>query len=74
MTTFNGNCMSGSTKGKSHELTLREQEIIGLVKTGLSDKQIAFRLGLSAYTVNNHMRHIMAKLGVHSRIGAIYQK
>ena len=59
-------------KGRRSELTVREREIIGLVRIGLSDKQIAFRLGLSPYTVNNHIRHLMAKLGVHSRIEAVY--
>ncbi len=52
-------------------LTRREQEIIGLLRAGLSDREIAARLVLSVLTVKKHNRHIYHKLGVNSRLAAI---
>ncbi len=49
------------------KLTLREQEVLGLVAEGATDKEIAVRLSLSLHTVKSHMRNILAKLQVNSR-------
>jgi len=43
-------------------LTHREQEIIALVDTGLSNKGIAHRLGIELSTVKNHIHNIQSKL------------
>lgn len=48
-------------------LTEREREILVLLCQGITDKEIAQRLCISIRTVNGHLRHIYAKLGVHSR-------
>ncbi|MGI5240299.1 response regulator transcription factor [Dactylosporangium sp. CA-139066] len=48
-------------------LTAREQEVAALVAEGLSNRQIAERLYLSARTVENHVTHILVKLGFESR-------
>lgn len=48
-------------------LTRREQEVLGLVAEGATDKEIAARLSLSLHTVKSHMRNILAKLQVNSR-------
>lgn len=48
-------------------LTFREQEVLGQVATGASDKEIAERLSISLHTVKSHMRNILAKLHVNSR-------
>jgi DNA-binding NarL/FixJ family response regulator len=46
-------------------LTARELEVLQLICDGLSNKEIAGRLGLSANTVAVHRAHIMNALGVH---------
>ena len=48
-------------------LTLREQEVLGLVAQGRSDKEIAGILSISLHTVKSHLRNILAKLQVNSR-------
>jgi DNA-binding CsgD family transcriptional regulator len=51
-------------------LTLREVEILKLVARGLSNKEIATVLFISAKTVANHVEHIYAKIGASTRAGA----
>ncbi|MGI5456869.1 ATP-binding protein [Streptomyces sp. CA-249302] len=48
-------------------LTAREEEVAGLVAEGLSNRQIATRLRLSERTAENHVTHILTKLGFDSR-------
>lgn len=48
-------------------LTGRETEVADAVAMGLSNKQVAERLGISVRTVENHLRSIFAKLDVASR-------
>jgi DNA-binding CsgD family transcriptional regulator len=52
---------------RPNPLTAREEEIAGLVADGLSNRQIAERLYLSTRTVENHVTHILVKLGFESR-------
>lgn len=49
-------------------LSPREREIAGLATSGLSDKEIARRLGISPTTVRTHIEHAFQKLGVNSRV------
>ncbi len=51
-------------------LTPREIEVLRLVATGASNKQIAASLVLSEKTVRNHVERTYAKIGVSNRIGA----
>ena len=49
-------------------LTRREEEVVHLVEDGLTNRQIAVKLGLSAHTVRNNLFRIYEKLGVSTRV------
>jgi len=51
-------------------LTSREMEILGLVAQGMSNRKIAYVLGISHQTVKNHMTAILRKLGATGRTEA----
>lgn len=50
-------------------LSPREKEVVACVVMGMTNKQIADRLCLSAHTVITHRRNIAAKLQIHSAAG-----
>ncbi|WP_119726837.1 ATP-binding protein [Thermomonospora amylolytica] len=50
-----------------HHITTREREVARLVAVGLTNRQIADRLGVSPRTVDSHLQHIRDKLGLRSR-------
>jgi DNA-binding NarL/FixJ family response regulator len=52
------------------ELTPREQEVLGLLQQGLSNREISQTLWISESTVKVHIRHVFEKLGVRSRTEA----
>lgn len=52
-------------------LTLREREILEQLARGISSEGIAERLHIAPLTVRTHIRNLMAKLGVHSRLEAV---
>ena len=49
-------------------LTRREEQIAALAAGGASNREVAEHLGLSERTVENHLHHAFAKLGVTSRL------
>jgi HD-GYP domain-containing protein (c-di-GMP phosphodiesterase class II) len=51
-------------------LTPREVEVIGLLASGRTNRQVARALGVTAKTVGNHVEHIYAKIGVGTRAAA----
>jgi DNA-binding NarL/FixJ family response regulator len=51
-----------------NELTPRETEILKMVATGMSYRQIADRLVLSHRTVQNHVQNTLRKLQMHNRV------
>lgn len=51
--------------------TRRELEVVTLLSTGMSNREIAGQLFISEHTVRNHLGHIFGKLGVSSRTQAV---
>ena len=49
-------------------MTRREREVIELIGEGLSNKEIAQHLNIAAHTVKSHVRNVMEKLALHSRL------
>jgi PAS domain S-box-containing protein len=54
-----------------NDLTRREREVLGLISHGMTDTDIAQKLGLTRSTVRNHVATLYSKIGVHSRSSAI---
>jgi DNA-binding NarL/FixJ family response regulator len=54
-------------------LTAREREILSLIGSGKSNQEIAHELFISYKTVKNHVYHLFAKLGIHTRAEAIHR-
>ncbi|MDZ7779982.1 MAG: response regulator transcription factor [Gemmatimonadota bacterium] len=50
------------------ELTARERKVVALIGDGLSNKAIAKTLGISPHTVKSHVRNIMDKLALRTRL------
>jgi DNA-binding CsgD family transcriptional regulator len=59
-----------SSLDESHGLTPRELEVLRLVASGKSNREIAAALVISEHTVTRHVQNIFAKLGVSSRSAA----
>jgi DNA-binding NarL/FixJ family response regulator len=49
-------------------MTPRERQVVNLIAEGLSNKQIAARLHIATHTVKSHVRNIMEKLTLHTRL------
>jgi len=58
---------AGGPAGKSR----RERDVLRLLGSGASTRTIAKKLFISPATARNHVRHILAKLQVHSRLEAV---
>ncbi len=54
-------------------LSRREQQLVGLIRLGLSNKEIGSRLNLSEQTVKNHIHRILRKVGANDRLEIIEQ-
>lgn len=54
--------------GHATDLTPRERSVVGLIGDGMSNKAIATRLEISPHTVKSHVRNVMDKLALHSRL------
>lgn len=55
----------------SVELTPRQLDVLRYIATGHSTENIAKTLGISTETVRNHVRGLMGRLGVHTRLEAV---
>ena len=52
----------------SVRMTPREREVIDLIAEGLGNKEIAARINVATHTVKSHVRNIMEKLTLHTRL------
>jgi DNA-binding NarL/FixJ family response regulator len=55
-----------------HLLTKREREVVGCTAEGLTNWEIAARLGLSRHTIKNYLLRIFDKLGVSNRVELLH--
>ena len=58
-------------QGPALRLTERELEVLRLVARGLNNREVAKELFISENTVKNHVRNILEKLQLHSRMEAV---
>ena len=56
---------------KIDALTRREREVLALLADGRSTQEVAEALSISVLTVQSHVKNVLAKLGVHSKVEAI---
>jgi DNA-binding NarL/FixJ family response regulator len=49
-------------------MTSREQDVIGHISAGKSNKEIASELNIAVYTVKSHVHNILEKLALHTRL------
>jgi DNA-binding NarL/FixJ family response regulator len=59
-----------STPATFGDLSKREQEVLILLASGCTNREIAQRLTVTPHTVKKHVEHILAKLGVNDRTAA----
>ncbi len=63
-----GACVAERDGGDANaKLSRRERQVVALLARGLSAKQAAGQLSISAKTVDNHLQRLMRKLDIHSR-------
>jgi PAS domain S-box-containing protein len=60
-----------SPAGPATELTDREHQVLSLLADGLGTREMAAVLSISPSTVRNHIRNILSKFQVHSRLEAV---
>lgn len=58
----------GPASMEAVRMTPRERQVVDLIAEGLSNKEIAKRLHIATHTVKSHVRNIMEKLTLHSRL------
>jgi len=67
---YRSSTQNDSTRGttaKLESLTERERDIVGLIATGMKNKEIALQLHISDITVRHHLTNIFDKLGISDR-------
>ena len=61
---------AGTLRGRDGDLTSRQVEVLRLLAAGLSNRQIALRLGISSRTAEHHVQDCYVRIGVSTRAGA----
>jgi DNA-binding NarL/FixJ family response regulator len=59
---------NAASQEKRHALTGREREVAERVCLGLSNKEIAYELGIAVPTVSGRLARALRRLGLHSRV------
>lgn len=62
---------ASTVPGSHRSLTERELQVVRLVSRGATNEEIGAELEISANTVKNHLRNILAKLGLRNRAQAV---
>lgn len=64
--------LSRNPKGQGAlELTPREHQILEMLAQGMRNQEIATELGISLYTVRNHIQGVLIKMDAHSKMEAV---
>ena len=58
-------------RAEARELTPRQAEVLSYLTRGYTTAEMASAMGLSPETVRNHVRGVLQRLGVHSRLEAV---
>jgi two-component system response regulator DegU len=53
---------------QSVQMTKREREVVEMIAEGLANKEIAYKLNLSIYTVKSHVHNILEKMALNTRV------
>ena len=69
----NNNSLESNNRTNCHRgtLTRREIEVLALLADGKNTREIVSELGISTYTVRNHIHRVLHKLHVHRRLDAV---
>jgi DNA-binding NarL/FixJ family response regulator len=65
--------IDGETRNMIARLTGRELQIAAMIAHGDATKNVAYKLRISEWTVDSHVRRIFAKLGVDNRAAMVYR-
>jgi two-component system, NarL family, nitrate/nitrite response regulator NarL len=65
-----GRRSGGTPNDEGWDLSSREEEVLRLLADGITDREIADRLGISPRTVETHVGNVLRKLGVRNRAQA----
>lgn len=70
LTTVLAQALRASHGASSMDLTERERQVLKMIAGGLSNKMIGSRLGITEGTVKVHVKNLLHKLGLRSRVEA----
>jgi two-component system, NarL family, nitrate/nitrite response regulator NarL len=63
--------LASRASGAAGTLTMRERQVLALMRDGLANKQIAAQLSIAEATVKNHVHNVLEKLHVRRRAQAV---
>jgi DNA-binding CsgD family transcriptional regulator/PAS domain-containing protein len=63
--------LEAAAVGAGRALTARQREVLHWMASGLQNKEIAEKIGVSLATLRNHTHNILETLGVHSKLEAV---